>query len=418
MVEEPVGRAAGPARGAADVAGGTGAVERAADAAVLSVDPDEVLRFARALIAAPSENPGGTEDEAAGVASEILAPLAGQVRTIRSEIGRPSVVARIGSGERPRLAWSGHLDVVPAGEPTTWDHPPFGGDVVGGRLVGRGSADMKGPIASALAAVAAIRRAGVDLGGTLDVHLAADEEHTGTEGTAVLLAQGLLEQDACVVGEPSELQLGLAERGGAWVMVEAHGRAAHGSQPHRGANAITAMAAMLLRLPEVLPEREHPLVGRATVNAALISGGSARNVVPDRCVASIDRRTIPGETSREEVLAPFERLATAIREEDPDADLRCRIDEWADPCETSPDAEIARACRDAVRAETGAAPADVGFTGITDARFYVNDARIPTVILGPGSLSVAHTANESVAVDELVRAARVYARLFVRFLGA
>jgi acetylornithine deacetylase/succinyl-diaminopimelate desuccinylase-like protein len=172
---------------------------------------------------------------------------------------------------------------------------------------------MKGPIASALAAVAALRRAGVTLRGTLDLHLAADEEHTGTEGTAVMLEQGLLAQDACVVGEPSELKLGLAERGGAWVRIESFGRAAHGSQPHRGANAITAVARMLLRLPEVLPEREHPLVGRATVNAAMIEGGSARNLVPDRCTVSVDRRTIPGETSREEVLAPFERLAAEIR---------------------------------------------------------------------------------------------------------
>lgn len=399
-------------------AGVTETVEAAARAAVDAVHPDEVLRFARALIAAPSENPGGTEDEAAAVASEILAGLEAGPRTVLSSAGRPSVVASIGSGARPRLAWNGHLDVVPAGEASTWTSPPFAGEVVDGRLVGRGAADMKGPIASALAAVAAMRRAGVELAGTLDLHLAADEEHTGTEGTAVLMAEGLLDQDACIVGEPSELQLGLAERGGAWVLIESHGRAAHGSQPHRGANAITAMARMLLRLPEVLPDVEHPLVGRPTVNAALISGGSARNVVPDRCVVSVDRRTIPGERSPEEVLAPFEALAARVASEYADADLRCRIDEWTDAAETTSDSAIARACRAAVRDETGVSPADVGFTGITDARFYLNDASIPTVILGPGSLSVAHTANESVAVDELVAAARIYARIFVRFLGA
>jgi succinyl-diaminopimelate desuccinylase len=396
----------------------TATPDEAVRAAVDAVDPDEVIRFARALIAAPSENPGGTEDEAASVAGAILASLDASPTTIRSDAGRPSVVARVGSGARPSLAWNGHLDVVPAGEPSTWDQPPWAGEIVDGRLVGRGSADMKGPIASALAGVAALRRAGVALGGTLDVHLAADEEHTGTEGTAVLLARGLLDQDACIVGEPSELQLGLAERGGAWILVDAHGRAAHGSKPHLGANAITAMARLLLRLPEALPDVEHPLVGRPTVNASMITGGTARNVVPDRCELTIDRRTIPGETDAGEVLAPFERLVAVIREDDPDADLRCRIDEWTEAAETAPDSAIADAARAAVREETGATPPDVGFTGITDARFYINDASIPTVILGPGSLSVAHTANESVPVDELIAAARIYARLFVRFLGA
>jgi len=406
MVEEPPSRA---------VAEPTRAAEAAALAAV---DADEVVRFARALVAAPSENPGGTEDEAAAVAGEILADLGIPPREIRSANGRPSVVASVGSDARPRLAWNGHLDVVPAGEPSTWEPPPYAGTIFGDRLVGRGAADMKGPIASALAAVAALRRARVELGGALDLHLAADEEHTGTEGTAVLRDDGLLVQDACIVGEPSELQLGLAERGGAWIHVESHGRAAHGSQPHRGVNAVTAMARMLLRVEEALPDREHALVGRPTVNPSVITGGTARNVVPDRCFLTIDRRTIPGETSPEEVLAPFELLVEDLRREHPELDLRCRVDEWTDAAETPPDAAIADLCRGAVADETGKAPADVGFTGITDARFYINDASIPTVILGPGSLSVAHTANEFVPIDELVAAARIYVRAFVRFLGA
>lgn len=386
-------------------------------AAVEAVDPDEVIRFARALVRAPSENPGGSEDEAASIATDILAALDAEPGIVRSETGRPSVVAALGAG-RPKLAWNGHLDVVPAGEPTTWSRPPYAADIVDGRLVGRGAADMKGPIAAALAAAAAIRRAGVALGGTLDLHLVADEEHTGTQGTRVLLERGLLDQDACIVGEPTELQIGLAERGGAWIELEARGRAAHGSRPDRGVNAITAMARMLLRLDETLPDVTHPLVGGPTVNAALVSGGSARNVVPDRCLVAVDRRTIPGETSPQAVLAPFERLAGAIRSEHPEAEIVCRVDEWTDPAESAPDSVIAEIARAAVRTQTGATPEDVGFTGITDARYYINDARIPSVILGPGSLSVAHTSNESVATEDLVSAARIYARIMVRFLGA
>jgi acetylornithine deacetylase/succinyl-diaminopimelate desuccinylase family protein len=392
--------------------------EAAVNAVVEAVDDDEVLRIARALIAAPSENPGGTEDEAAGVAAEMLASHGATPQVVRSEAGRPSVVATIGSDGGSSLAWNGHLDVVPAGDPATWTRPPFDGTVEGGRLIGRGAADMKGPVAAALAAVAAVHRSGVALAGTLAMHLAADEELAGTHGTKVLWERGFLHQDACIVGEPSELQVGLAERGGAWITATARGRAAHGSTPDLGVNAITSMARFLLRIEEVLPDRHHALVGRPTVNAALITGGSAPNVVPDRCEVDVDRRLIPGETSPQEVLAPFERLATEIRAEHPEVDLSFALREWTDAAEASPETDIAALCRTAVADETGAPPADVGFTGITDARFYINQAKIPTVILGPGSLSVAHTANESVEVAELVAAARIYARVFVRFLGA
>jgi GNAT superfamily N-acetyltransferase len=182
----------------------------------------------------------------------------------------------MGSGAGPTLAWNGHLDTVPVGSLDTWSVDPFAGEVVDGKLIGRGACDMKGPIAAALAAAAALGRAGVELRGTLTFHLAADEEHAGIHGTKVLWEQGLLTQDATIVGEPSELALGLAERGGAWVTATAYGKAAHGSQPHRGVNAITSMAGFLLRLPEVLPQIEHPLCGRPTVNAALIEGAGLR----------------------------------------------------------------------------------------------------------------------------------------------
>jgi acetylornithine deacetylase/succinyl-diaminopimelate desuccinylase family protein len=391
-----------------------GVVRAVADA----VDPEEVVRIARALISVPSENPGGTEEKVAAVASELLDGLGGSPRIVRGESGRPNVVARFGSGARPKLAWNGHLDVVPAGDPSTWKQPPFDAELHDGRLVGRGSADMKGAIASALSAIAAIRRSGIELAGTLDVHLVADEEMLGLHGTRVLLEEGLLEQDAALVGEPTDLRLALAERGGAWITATARGRAAHGSTPQLGVSAITSMARLLLRIEEVLPDIEHPLVGRPSVNAALISGGSAPNVVADRCVVEIDRRLIPGERSPEPVIEPFERLAAAIRGEHSEVDLSFEMKLWTDAAEAEPDSEIADLCRAAVRAETGREPADTGITGITDARFYMNDAKIPAVILGPGSLEVAHTANESVAVGDLVAAARIYARAILGYLDA
>ena len=390
--------------------------KRANDAAASAVDPDEVLALARALIASPSENPGGTEDEAADVASAFLRDLGADTRTVRGQAGRPSVVATMGGGAARDLAWNGHLDTVPAGSLDTWSVDPFAAEVVDGRLIGRGACDMKGPVASALAAAAAIARAGVELDGTLTFHLVADEELAGVHGTRVLRDQDSLTQRMAVVGEPTDMTLGLAERGGAWVTATAYGAAAHGSQPDRGINAITSMARFLLRLQEVLPNIEHPLCGRATVNAALIEGGSAPNVVPDRCEVDIDRRTLPGENDPDAVLQPFHDLAAALRAEHPDVDVRAEIRDWIDASETTSDSEIAEAVRRASAAERGASAPDAGFTGITDARYYINDAAIPTVIFGPGSLGVAHTADEWIDVEDLVLGARIYARLFVDVL--
>ncbi len=387
------------------------------DAVAAAVHPQEVITFARALIAAPSENPGGTEDAAAAVATEILDSLGAAPRTVRSDAGRPSVLGAIGSGARPKLAWNGHLDVVPAGRRDAWSHGPWDGTIEDGRMVGRGAADMKGPIAAALAAGAALRREGIKLAGTLEYHLAADEELAGVHGTQVLWDRRLIDQDAAIVGEPSELEIGLAERGGAWITLTAHGTAAHGSQPHLGVNAITSMARYLLRLPEVLPDVEHPLVGRPTVNAALISGGTAPNVVPDRCEVDVDRRIVPGETDPDRVLAPFLALAQRLTDEDHTVQVEATIREWTEAAEASSDTDLVRVARAAVAAETGSEPSLVGFTGITDARFYINEARIPTIILGPGSLTVAHTAGEWISVEALVSAARAYARIFVSFLG-
>ena len=234
----------------------------------------------------------------------------------------------------------------------------------------------------------------------------------------MLRDQGLLDQDAAIVGEPTEMEIALAERGGAWVTAVAHGKAAHGSQPDRGVNAILTMSRFLLRLEEVLPERVHPLVGAPTVNVAIVAGGSAPNVVPDRCEVEIDRRIVPGEEDPEEVLAPFRRLVDDLVAERPGHAHRghaAGVDRGGGDDRRLGDRVDSSATRSPPR------PARrrpfVGFTGITDARFYINDAQIPTVIAGPGSLSLAHTANESIGVDEMVAAARAYARTFIGFLG-
>ena len=234
------------------------------DAAAAAVDPDEVLAYARALIAAKSENPGGTEDEAAAVAADILTGLGATPEIVRSEAGRPSVVASIGTERGPSLAWNGHLDVVPAGSLDTWRHDPWAGDIDDdGRLVGRGAADMKGPIAAALAAASALRRAGTPLAGSLVFHLAADEELAGVHGTRVLWERGLL--------DPGRRDRGRAERAAGRAR-RARRRMVHGHRLRQGRPRLAAA-----------PRRERDHVDGAVPAAA--ARGAPRHRAPARAVA-------------------------------------------------------------------------------------------------------------------------------------
>jgi acetylornithine deacetylase/succinyl-diaminopimelate desuccinylase family protein len=389
-------------------------ISAAARDAAAAVDADEVIALARALIRSPSENPGGTEDGPAGIVAEVLAALGAAPETVRSPGGRPSVLGELGRGERS-LVFNGHLDVVPAGEADAWPHPPYEAAIADGLLWGRGSADMKGPVAAALGAAAAIRRAGIEPAGRLVFHLVADEEYMGTHGTAVLLREGYLHGDACVVGEPSELSIGLAQRGGAWIRATSHGTIAHGSTPHLGVNAIESMARFVLASPDALPDRTHPLTGAPTINVSTIEGGRSFNVVPDRCEVEVDRRAVPGETL-DDVVAGIDRVLQTLANRHPGFDVSIDVKDWCEPAETADDAPIVTALRAAAGDVLGQPPDETGFTGITDARFYTNDAGVPAVLYGPGSLTVAHTANEHIALDELVDGARVYAQTFVRFL--
>ena len=169
-----------------------------------------------------------------------------------------------------------------------------------------------------LGAVAAIHRAGLELAGTLDLHLVADEEHAGIHGTKVLLEEGLVDQDAAVVGEPTELEIALAERG----------RMGDGRRPRQGCARLHAASRRERdRLDGAVrasatrgPPGPRPL-GPPTVNVALVAGGSAPNVVPDRCEVEIDRRIVPGEDDPDEVVEPFRRLVEKVAAEDPDVDI-------------------------------------------------------------------------------------------------
>ncbi len=352
---------------------------------------------------------------AAAVARADLEDMGLEVTEHEGAPGRPSLIARCGSG-RPVLGYCSHLDVVPAGDRADWDEDPYGARVKDGRLYGRGSGDAKGPIAAALEAVAAIIEGGVPLAGTLELELVADEEAMGFKGAGELVARGVMAPDLAIVGEPTSLRVVRAQRGASWFRLTTRGRAAHGSAPERGVSAIAHMAAVIEHLPDTLPVIDHPLLGGPTLSVGTISGGVKVNVVPASCTIEIDRRTVPGE-SAESVRASIEEAVELARARYPDLRVDVDVPVHCKPFEIPASAPVVTAMAAAVAEATGSPGELAGFRGASDARFLF-EAGAEVIVCGPGDISVAHTADEHMELDELERGAVAYALAFTSLLAS
>jgi acetylornithine deacetylase len=284
----------------------------------------------------------------------------------------------------------GHLDTV--GGAAMAD--PFAGVARDGRVHGRGAYDMKGAVAAALVAARDLDRAGLD--GTVVVACAADEEYASL-GAERLVERGPL-PDHVIVCEPTDERLCIAHRGFAGFEIEVHGRAAHGSRPDLGADAIAATGVVLTRLEELsrelLARDPHPLLGTPSVHASLISGGQEFSSYPERCLLQGERRTLPGDTD--------DLIADEITALAHDVDASTRLVFSRPPLETDPAAEVVRT---AARA--------AGTTSLEGVPFWTDGALfgaagVPTVIYGPRGAG-AHAAEEWVELESLTRCATVYA---------
>ncbi len=379
----------------------------------------DLADLASALVAIESENPPGNER---AVAEFVVDWFAGEGidATLVEEPSaeRAQAVAEVGGGSGdagPTLVLNGHTDVVPAGDPAAWSHDPFGGEIDGSRLYGRGSADMKTGLAVAMLAARDLAddiEAG-DLPGSIVVHAAMGEE-TGDPGTRTLIERGW-GGDCAVVLEPTGFRVGTSAKGVTTFRVGVDGEASHASHPDQGANAVDEARPVLDAVDGYdarLREREHALVGRAYATVTEIEAGTDSNmaVVPDRADLLLDRRVLPGETY-DEVEAEVETLLAEVEQEaGVETDLELVQHYAAAGIDT--DHALAEPFRRLSGETAGASGEPWGLEAATDAREFVR-AGIPAIIWGPGSLEQAHTVDEWIDLDEaetgleiLTRAAR------------
>jgi acetylornithine deacetylase len=269
--------------------------------------------------------------------------------------------------------------------------------VADGRLYGRGAYDMKASLAASL--VACREAAGLALRGDVVVAAVADEEHASIGVQEVL---GTVTADVAIVTEPTELELVVAHKGFVWIEIDVKGRAAHGSRPELGVDAIVAAGPILTalgELDEALGAHTHPLLGRGSVHAGLIEGGSELSSYPARCVISLERRTLPGEP-----LTDVEAEVAALLEHCPvDATQRTLL--VREPFAVPEDANLVREVRDAATRVLGEPPPLTGVPYWADAAF-VAAAGIPTVMFGPSGAG-AHADVEWVSIADVHAVMRI-----------
>jgi putative selenium metabolism hydrolase len=384
-----------------------------------AVDTEALTDLARRLVAEPS--PSGKEGAVAAIVGDELRRLDFDVSV--DALG--NVTGTLDMGPGPCLLLDSHMDTVGVTDPAAWSFDPAG-ELADGRLYGRGAMDMKGPLAASVMGAAALR-ASLRRGRVVVCASVAEEL---VEGPATVEVARRVGADAAIICEATSLRVAVGQRGRAELCVEVEGRPTHSSRPDLGVNAVEIMADVIRACRDVeLPA--HPALGRAVLVVTDVASRPypGLSVVPDRCVATLDRRTLPGETE-EDVLAPVravvERAAAAHGG-------RGRVTIAVDRFRTYTGAEIeapnfapawflgaeAPLARTALEALARASlPAETGHWDFcTNGSGTAGRAKIPTVGYGPGLEALAHRVDEYIDLDELEHGARGYAAIIGAVLG-
>lgn len=307
--------------------------------------------------------------------------------------GRQNVIFRLPNGaDSPHLLLNGHTDTVSVDAMTI---DPFGGDLRGGRIWGRGSCDMKGPLAAMLHTLLALKADPAGWRGTVTFACVVDEE-VGFTGIRHFLQTTAETFDFAIVGEPTRFQVVRGCKGCLRFDLRAHGVAAHSSTPEKGVSAISAMAGAVVAMDryfaETLAAIRHPALGCSTGSVGLIRGGSGVNIVPDFCAVSVDVRLVPGQCWEE----TYRGIQEVVKRDH--RGIRWEFDSspLADPpfCLDDEDPFVRT-----VRASLGGKESEV--VNFSCDASKIAAAGIPCIVLGPGDIARAHTADESIAVDEL-----------------
>ncbi|WP_109472516.1 M20 family metallopeptidase [Ornithinimicrobium cavernae] len=391
----------------------------------LWVDEDAVVAFTQELVRIRSVNDpaaGTAELAAARLVEERMRELGWAPEVTLVAPNRPNVVAVIegGGGPGPTLMFEGHTDVVTEGDLADWSFDPYAGDIVDGRLRGRGSADMKAGVAAMVYAAKALVDAG-PFPGRLVLGALVDEEGLMLGAKAFARTPLAAEIDGAICCEPEAGEICAVSKGAVRLLVRFEGAMAHGAMPQHARNPLPVAAEFVRRVADVQADLlrehgEHEHLGPNYVTPTVVLGGDTDqiNVIPAQAVVCLDIRTVPG-VDHVELNGRITELAGACGEP---TGISAAVEVVDDrpAVDTPVDHPMIVALAQAHEAVTGSPAVYGGVPGATDGTILTRDAGIPTVVYGPGGKWIAHQADEFVEVAEIIEATRVYAETARQFL--
>ena len=326
-----------------------------------------------------------------------------------------------GSRPGPKILFDGHIDTVPVQDASKWEHDPFAAEIVGDKIYGRGTSDMKGAVAAMTCAAANFAAAtGKDFAG--EIYVAGVVHEECFEGVAARAISAAVHPDYVVIGEASQLNLKIGQRGRAEIVVETFGKPCHSANPEKGINAVYKMAKVIEAIRTLEPTH-HPVLGDGILELTDIKSAPypGASVVPEYCRATYDRRLLVGET-KESVLAPINALLDKLMAEDPQLKVKASYAVGREKCHTGNEIEGERFFPgwlydekdefvQAVYGELkamGYDPSITQYNFCTNGSHYAGEAGIKTFGLGPSRENLAHTINEYIEIDQLVKVCDCY----------
>lgn len=378
---------------------------------------EEIVDFCKGLIQRRSYS--GEENLVADYIREYMLSH-GYSEVITDDYG--NVIGHIkGNRPGPTILFDGHMDTVPVTNEQEWIAPPFEGRVEDGKLYGRGTSDMKGALgAMVLAGDYFQRENGGDFAG--DVYVAGVVHEECFEGVAARSISKIVQPDYVIIGEASQLNLKIGQRGRAEVVVETFGTPAHSANPEKGNNAVYQMMEVIQAIREIQPP-EHPILGKGILELTDVKSSPypGASVVPDYCRATYDRRLLVGET-KESVLEPIQEQLDRVMEKNPMIHAKVSYAVGKEQCYTGASIEGERFFpgwlfeekEEYVQTlykkltEAGYTPEITQYNFCTNGSHYAGEAGIRTIGLGPSRENLAHTISEYIEIDQLVKITECY----------
>ncbi|WP_075182187.1 ArgE/DapE family deacylase [Pantoea sp. 1.19] len=381
------------------------------------MDDQQALRLLQDVVKIDSVL--GDEKRVADALQAVFAQYAIPCQQVEYSAGRHQLIATLaGQAAGPVLGFSGHMDVVPVGE-MAWHDDPFAAVVKDGLLYGRGSCDMKSGLVAAVAAMIRLKQAGSLFKGTVKL-LATVGEETSAIGAGQLVDQGYADDlDALIIGEPTNLRVGIAHKGALWPRITTWGKTAHGSMPEQGVNAIEHMLLVLQAFKATfdLASATDEWVGHSTASIDVIRGGNGTNVVPDKCTVELDIRTIKQQDHaglKRQFRDMLDGLAATV------PNFRADIEFINDlpSMKTAVDDPFSQLAQRVVAEVTGKPASVFGLTGYTDGSQFERVKRtFPILIVGPGDTQHAHQPNECVKIADFYRMININQQIAEAFLA-